>query len=291
MATDGSKRSTDSLLAAGRLLSSVDREIDLMCVVPKVPDHRRHAHRERLYRRAQHILGEVNGKLAAEGLCARTVIRTGSPARVLIGASHDYDLTVVAACSRRSGPMAGLGPVASRLAEYGHGATLIAREGRGEAGARILAAVDGSEGSFHALNRLAALFDLASTEVTLLHVVETPWLHAGPDQEWLGFQEEEEEQIDPQAQLQEELVREADQILAAARERLPARTAVNTLVYEGLPTDEILGEAERGEYDVVVIGATGATDLKHRILGSVSAKVAWNAPCSVLLVRGAPEEE
>ena len=35
----------------------------------------------------------------------------------------------------------------------------------------------------------------------------------------------------------------------------------------------------------MVMAASGVVDLKHQMLGSVSSKVAWNAPCSVLLVR------
>ncbi|MGH9764004.1 MAG: universal stress protein, partial [Blastocatellia bacterium] len=58
-----------------------------------------------------------------------------------------------------------------------------------------------------------------------------------------------------------------------------------TMIVEGNPGTEILGEAEMGEYDLVVIGASGVTDVKHNVLGSVSAKVAWAAPCSVLIVR------
>jgi len=59
---------------------------------------------------------------------------------------------------------------------------------------------------------------------------------------------------------------------------------VVTRVREGIPGDEILSEVESGAYDLVVAGASGSHDLKHKILGSVSGKVAWNAPCSVLLI-------
>ena len=291
MATDGSKRATNALIAAGRMLSTGHREIDLMCVVPKVPQHGRHSHQERVCRHAQHIVNKTKEKLAAEGLHAQTLVRVGSPTRTLIEASYNYDVTVVAAASRRTGPMAGLGPVASRVAEHSGRTTLLAREGRSEPGCRILVAVDGSEASLRALDRMVEVVDLAGAEVTLLHVVETPWLHPGPDQEWLGYLEDEEEKIDLPAQFQEEFVIESDAILATASGRLPARTTVNTLIYEGLPADEILSEADRGDYDMVAIGATGSTDLKHRILGSVSTKVAWNAPCSVLLVGVASEQE
>jgi len=46
-----------------------------------------------------------------------------------------------------------------------------------------------------------------------------------------------------------------------------------------------LGQAEQGEYDLIVLGASGANDMKHRMLGSVSAKVTAQAPCSVAVVK------
>jgi len=81
-------------------------------------------------------------------------------------------------------------------------------------------------------------------------------------------------------------VREGETVLEQARELLHVnRSVVSTITDEGDPADLILSEAERGQYDLVVIGATGTRDLKHTMLGSVSAKVTWNAPCSVLMVR------
>ena len=122
----------------------------------------------------------------------------------------------------------------------------------------------GRRGSLLALDKLAALVDLSSADVTLVHVVETPWLHAGADQEWLGYEEEKEEEIDPQAQFEREFETEGDQILENARARLPVRTGVTTLIYRGIPGEEILGEAETGDYDLVVMGASGVVDLKHK---------------------------
>jgi len=199
--------------------------------------------------------------------------------------SLNYDVTVVGAQSHNNRSQRGLGPIASRVAEHSNATVLVGRELQSDAGIKILVPVDGSEGSLLALDKLVALVDLSAADVTLVHVVETPWLHAGDDQEWIGYEEEKEEEIDPQAQFEREFESEGDAILENARARLPVRTAVNTLIYRGLPTEEILGEAETGDYDLVVMGASGATDLKHQILGSVSSKVAWNAPCSVLLVR------
>lgn len=285
MAIDGSKHAAGALTAACRILSPQDREIDLLCVAPGVgPKH--HAHRAKLCRRATRILDAARAALAADGISAKPIVQAGSPAQVLIAASLNYDVTVVGAQSRNNRSQGGLGPIASRVSEHSNATVLIGRELLSETGIKILAPVDGSESSLRALDKLAALADLSTADVTLVHVVETPWLHAGDDQEWIGYEEEGEEAIDPQAQFEREFETEGDAILESARARLPVRTAVNTLIYRGIPAEEILGEAETGDYDLVVMGASGVLDLKHQMLGSVSSKVAWNAPCSVLLVRG-----
>jgi nucleotide-binding universal stress UspA family protein len=236
--------------------------------------------------------------LTENGLTVRAITRTGSPSGVLVGASASYDLVVLATRSHAVGPMIGLGPVASRLAEHSVGTTLLMRDLKSEAGLRILVAIDGSEGSSRAIDRMAELINLSEAEITLLHVVETPWLHIAADRNWMELEElgeaaDEGDEADPEGELEKEFVdevtSEARAILDRARLRLPQQPTVMTYVYEGFPAERILGEANLGNYDLVVIGATGSADLKHRILGSVSSRVAWDAPCSVLLV-GAPHE-
>lgn len=180
----------------------------------------------------------------------------------------------------------GLGPVASRLVEHGTGCVLVGREPPGDKGLRILVPVDGSAGSQHALDALNSFFDLESAEITLLHVLETLWLALEPEEESLGVGDPDANQSD---QLALEFRREAEQLLTEARARvLQHHPGVTISIRDGNPANEILGEADQGGYDLVVVGAHAANDLKHRVLGSVSSKVAWNAPCSVLVVR-APE--
>ena len=284
LATDGSRHATRALTTACHILSPQDREIDLLCVVPSV-DPKERAHRLKLCRRASRILAVAQAALGAQGVSAKPIVRVGSPARTLIADSPDYDVTVLGAQSHKNRSSMGLGPVSSRVAEHSNATVLIGRELHSDAGMKILVRVDGSEGSLRALDQLAALVDLSGADVSLVHVVETPWLHAGDDQEWLGYEEENEEEIDPQAQFERELERQGDEALETARARLPVRTAVSTFVYRGIPSEEILREAETGDYDLVVMSASGVTDLKHQMLGSVSSQIAWNAPCSVLLVR------
>jgi nucleotide-binding universal stress UspA family protein len=118
-----------------------------------------------------------------------------------------------------------------------------------------------------------------------MYVTETPWIQLGLEEDWETYSEEDQEKSESGV-FEKELVREGVEIIERARDLLrDSGAAVNTRMSEGNPGNEILSEAERGQYDLVVAGATGTRDLKHRMLGSVSAKLAADAPCSVLIVR------
>lgn len=288
IATDGSSEALLAMRAASHLLSETDRQIEVLYVTRNFrafPSGKVSAapHKRRITQEADHILQEAKQTLADEGIHAKVRHRIGSPARMLLEETGNYEVTVIGAKGRNTVSDVGLGPVATRVVEHGSGCVLVGRELRQDKGVRILAPVDGSDGSQQALDRLTTLFDLASAEITLLHVVETHWLGIEPEEERLS--EEPETDLDEAAVLVE-LRREGEQVLSEARARLSEHHAgLTTLLREGDPANEILSEAEQGEHDLVLLSASGSTDLKHRILGSVSSKVAWNAPCSVLLVR------
>jgi len=297
IATDGSKHAAAAMTAACRILSAENRCIDLLCVVPeagtKAPTRAptkaliKNGLSDKLQRRATRILEKARHALAEQGVSARSLLEHGSAIKTLLRASLQYDLTVVGAKSRNDDSPSGLGPVASRIIEHSTASVLVGREGRNDTGLRILVPVDGSDLALGALDKLVSLVDLSTADVTLMHVVEKPWL-AAPDQELF---EEEEDQTDPESQLthefERELEREAESVIEEARSHLPTRTAVNRVIESGLPADAILAEAERGDYDLVVMAASGSHDMKHQLLGSVSVKVTWDAPCSVFLVRSA----
>jgi nucleotide-binding universal stress UspA family protein len=117
-----------------------------------------------------------------------------------------------------------------------------------------------------------------------MYVAETPWLNLIEGESTTGSEEEVE--TSDAGTMEKELVREGETVIENARLLLPhPHLLVNSRIDEGNPADEILAEAERGQYDLVVLGATGNRDMKHRMLGSVSARIAWDAPCSVLIVR------
>ena len=286
VATDGSKEAATAMRTASRLLTRTDRGMHVLHVAaePRLPKSGKLAkqtyHQHRLAAETRRILQEAKRILAEEGIDALTLCQTGSPARFIMRESENYDITVIGAKGRDVRAEVGLGPVASRMVEHASGCVLVSREPPSDKQVRILVPVDGSSGSEQALDALTSFFDLESADITLLHVVEKLWLPA----------DEEEEPTDPEsiqtAQFLLEMKREAEQLLADTRIRfLQHHSGVTTSIREGVPANEILSEANQGDYDLVVVGATGATDMKHSVLGSVSSKIAWNAPCSVLIVR------
>jgi nucleotide-binding universal stress UspA family protein len=133
---------------------------------------------------------------------------------------------------------------------------------------------------------MTSLLDLESADVTLMHVVETPWIHLGLEREWLRFNDRVHDAIEPEFEWDKRVRVEAQRVIDRAREQLrPYHPGVEAQLAEGVPSYEILSEAEKQDCDLIVLGATGVTDLKHQLLGSVSYRVAWDATCSVLVVR------
>lgn len=82
---------------------------------------------------------------------------------------------------------------------------------------------------------------------------------------------------------------DARRVVEGARRLLGTRRgAVETRVVEGDPRGEIVGEAGRWGADLVVVGARGLGAAARWLLGSVSLAVVRDAPCAVLVVKGAP---
>jgi len=57
------------------------------------------------------------------------------------------------------------------------------------------------------------------------------------------------------------------------------------MLEEGRPSDKIIETARTGNFDIIVMGSGGLGSIKEFFLGSVSDRVADEAPCPVLIVR------
>ncbi len=299
LATDGSDQAATAFRTASRLLRREDSEFDLLCVAPEFyfPKGKAgktaiktmrmvEAYDQRIRAEARQHLIRAQAILAALDVEAVMRIEVGSPARVITRLAAEYTITVVGAHDQYTRSKPGLGPVASRVVAATPGAVLIGRELSEEGRQwRILAAVDGSLASERALEVMASSLQISEAEITLLSVVETPWVNLGLDREWFNYPSDLDGPPSDRS-FKDELHHEANVVVESARRRLERDgLSATVMIAEGDPALEILSETERGEYDLVVIGATGENDLKHNLLGSVSTKVTQAAPCSTLVVK------
>jgi len=291
MATDGSVQASTAMLSAARLLGAKGIQVDVISVGPEVTatpgiDARVHGKYEKqIASQTQKTLKDAQSILAQLHVKTHGLLESGSPADKILKVSSGYDLTVLGAYGNHERKQPGLGPVASCVLQQGSGNLVIGRELANENNFRILLAVDSSDASLKALEAIPYLFDPASIEVTVMHVVETSWVtsSSAPSQE---------EEIDVsdlgefQQQLARELRRTANAVVELALRRLEHWSIpASSIIREGDPALELCREAEQGGYDLVLAGATGTSDIKHAVLGSVSLKLAWDSPTSVGIIR------
>ncbi len=293
MTTDGTAETLAALRTASRLLNKKDRQATVLCVAPEFHPPKgkasskqlRDEYRRRVQQEIRQIVKTAQAALREEGVEAETITEFGSPAEVIARLSDGYDVTVIGATGRREHSSYGLGPVASRIVQHAYG-TILAIRGEFSANRlRVLVGVDGSRASQRAIESLIANFNLDEAEITLMHVKETPWIQVGLQREWFAYPEDAGN-ADAARNWNQDLHVEANELIEEARDQFAALPiTVVTNIAEGNPGTEMLGEADLVEYDLIVVGATGQSDVKHNLLGSVSTKIAWYAPCSVAVVR------
>jgi nucleotide-binding universal stress UspA family protein len=138
---------------------------------------------------------------------------------------------------------------------------------------RILCAVDFSRNCRATVESAAGLARRCSGALTLLHV--------RPDV--LGPGARIMDRPDAVSRDLAEMGRSLEQWRLAA-EAVAGRPVEAQLV-RGEPAEEILAAADRGQFDVVVVGARTHGALVRLALGSVADRIVDHAPCSVVVVR------
>jgi nucleotide-binding universal stress UspA family protein len=151
---------------------------------------------------------------------------------------------------------------------------------------RILAALDGSQTSEHALRHAITLASEQRAKLRLLHVVDELGVNLGetptPDAFWVAAR------------------RGGDRVLNEARTRaslagIDAETKLLEIRSFGAlmrrVADVIVDEAERWPADLIVIGTHGRRGLKKMLLGSVAEGVLRMSSTPTLLIRGPQGED
>jgi nucleotide-binding universal stress UspA family protein len=152
---------------------------------------------------------------------------------------------------------------------------------------RVLAAYDGSEFAARIATLAAKLSWPDGARGWTISVVPPMFLHHLPD--WL-----QPIQRDPDVQaMAEAWQKEYEQQLAGAVEDLKSFQAklpdifraTEPIVAQGHPTEQILALVTRQNIDLTVVGSRGQNAVERLLMGSTSARVVNEAPCSVLIAR------
>ena len=142
--------------------------------------------------------------------------------------------------------------------------------------ATVLVGTDGSESSFQAVDRAAAVARDAGAALLLACAYRPMSAREVQDAaDALGGESYKVSGSTP-----------AEDVLRDARDRARTvgATVVDTLAIEGDPVDELIAIAEARDVDLVVIGNRGLNSLAGRLLGSVPADISHRATCDVLIV-------
>ena len=136
----------------------------------------------------------------------------------------------------------------------------------------ILVAVDGSAHAARALDESIDLARAQRSRLTLICVASrTAWrLVAGP---YAGL-----------LPTQEEVDRQAEATLRAAKQRIDDDIPVTTIVGQGSAAAAILRRAVDGTHDLIVMGSRGRGGAAAALLGSVSHDVLHHSRLPVLIV-------
>lgn len=138
---------------------------------------------------------------------------------------------------------------------------------------KILIAVDGSKKSKKALSKAEEMGRLSDSNITIITVINT-----------LGSPYVADPKI--KARLNKENIEYGENILKEALEGFGDYPgSVHTMLKDGDTGEEIIKEAEDGDYDLVVMGSRGLGTFSRTFLGSVSNRVVNHINKSVLIVK------
>lgn len=138
---------------------------------------------------------------------------------------------------------------------------------------KILVTTDGSDNSERALNEVKKLGELMDAELTILTVLDPIAM--------LGYSYPELSERDTS------ILRNAGEYVLDEALKLmdDFKGEIKTKLKHGSPADEILKEAENGDYDIIVMGSRGVGIFSRGMLGSVSNKVLNHTETNVFIVK------
>ncbi len=138
---------------------------------------------------------------------------------------------------------------------------------------KLLVPVDGSENSLRALDHAIYLAKKTGANITAMNVIENPPTVYVESQKLLN---------DLLAKFREESANILDKCKQIAEKN---DVKIETVMGEGDAASTIVGYAQEGDFDTIIIGRRGLGRFKEMMLGSISNKVLHHAKCTVMIVK------
>jgi nucleotide-binding universal stress UspA family protein len=152
---------------------------------------------------------------------------------------------------------------------------------------KILVPLDGSEHSLKALEEAAQITKMSSGKITLMNVYSVsvqPFMMS--QQSVYGITDRPNLTGDEISRLAEDARKFGNRILEDGEQRISAvGVEVEKRLMEGHAVQEIVRAANEGNFDLIVIGATGISHIREMLLGSVTDGVIHHAHCAVLVIK------
>jgi len=211
----------------------------------------------------QSVISSAEMLFKEEGIDARTVLdEFTDPAEAIIQEIDEgkYDLVVIGNRGESEAETFSLGSVADKVATHASCSVLIVKKGTKLS--KILVAVDGSEDAKKALKHTVQLASKFNAGVTLLNVQQSTLFKLKPS-----------------------VAKDVgERILSEASAEVKGVKLDKKLEF-GNPAETIINVAEKGKYDLIIVGKRGLSTVKRFFLGSVSDDLSHHAKCSVLIVQ------
>jgi nucleotide-binding universal stress UspA family protein len=232
---------------------------------------------EILAEEARPVLERQKNRLEEQGVKVTVEMPLGQPARTLNETAERHDVCAILIGSHGKGIVqeATLGSVSAELLHQTRHPLLLARNALLEEGkvgdvcrkmfTRVLFPTDFSETAERALDYLGKIALETRCQVTILHVI------AAKDDE------------PPAARSREE---DARYLLEAKKRRLETLGAAEVSIdlVRGKPAEEIIVQAKKGDFSIIVMGGQGKGFLTGLFLGSTAKEVARHAGVPLLFI-------
>jgi nucleotide-binding universal stress UspA family protein len=263
----GSKNRESTLHFAAKVAKALSADTHLLGVV----------HKERRVANLKQFLDNVAQTLIEQGLLAQTRVEVGRDEDVIMAETEgtEYDLVAAGALGDKRSRRALLNTVGMRIVERAQSSVLLIKGNRPSL-SRVLVCFSGTKHGHLSVWTGAALACGAGAEATLLHVVDAlPAMYTGLEQ----MEETLAELLQSDTDMSREL-KWAAQVLHAEC------SFAEVKLRRGIVADEILGEGQDGNHDVIVLGSSqSAGGIVRALMGDLCREVVTRAQRPVLVVR------